>query len=92
MNILYSGDGNIADGLILSTLSLAKNISEPLNIYILTASFEYKGKKYIGLDTDLPPFLEVYLKQYNENIKITLIDISDRFEEEMPSANMDTRC
>ena len=29
MNILYSGDGNIADGLILSTLSLAKNISEP---------------------------------------------------------------
>ena len=53
MNILYSGDGNIADGLILSTLSLAKNVSEPLNIYILTASFEYKGKKYIGLDVDL---------------------------------------
>lgn len=91
MNILYSGDGNIADGLILSALSLAKNVSEPLNIYILTASFEYKSKKYRGLDTDLPLFLEKYLKQYNENIKITLIDISDRFKKEMPSANMNTR-
>ena len=91
MNILYSGDGNIADGLILSTLSLAKNVSAPLDIYILTASFEYRGKKYIGLDANLPSFLKAYLKQYNENIKITLIDVSDRFEEEMPSANMNTR-
>ena len=45
MNILYSGDENIADGLIVSCLSLAKCVKEPLNIFILTAGFEHNGIK-----------------------------------------------
>ena len=40
MNILYCGDKNIIDGLIISILSLLKNTNEILNIYVLTASIK----------------------------------------------------
>ena len=43
MNILYCGDRGIEDGLIISILSLLKNVKEELNIYVLTA--EIKERK-----------------------------------------------
>ncbi|HCR84006.1 MAG TPA: glycosyl transferase, partial [Lachnospiraceae bacterium] len=36
MDILYCGDEKIEDGLILSILSLLKNVKEPLHIFVLT--------------------------------------------------------
>lgn len=36
MNILYCGDKNIADGLMISTLSLLRTVREPLHITVLT--------------------------------------------------------
>ena len=36
MNVLYCGDRNILDGLIISTLSLAKNTKTNLNIFVMT--------------------------------------------------------
>ena len=40
MNILYCGDKGIAQGVLVSILSLIKNNSEPLNIYIMTINYE----------------------------------------------------
>lgn len=91
MNVLYSGDGNIADGLIISCLSLAKYVKEPLNIFILTASFEHNGVKREALETDFADFLQNTLTSYKNDIAIKLIDISESFMKEKPSANMDTR-
>lgn len=91
MNILYSGDGNIIDGVIISSISLARCVSEPLNIYILTAGFEYDGRKREAVSADFAYFLEAYLRKYNDEISVTLIDISEKFQREMPRANMKTR-
>ncbi|MCD7817556.1 MAG: hypothetical protein LUH07_00660 [Lachnospiraceae bacterium] len=38
INILYCGDRNIEDGLIISVLSLLKNVTEELNILVMTLS------------------------------------------------------
>ena len=46
MNILYCGDKNTKDGLLISIMSLMKNVREPLNIYILTADITHGGKHY----------------------------------------------
>ena len=35
MNVLYCGDKNIEDGLIISVLSLLKNVKTNLNIYLV---------------------------------------------------------
>lgn len=91
MNILYSGDANIRDGVIISALSLAKMVREPLNIYILTASIEQEGQIKVGLEESLAPFLESYLRIYNERISIKVIDITEKFKGELPEANIDTR-
>ena len=56
MNILYSGDGNITDGVIISSVSLARCVNEPLHIYILTAEFEYNGVK-VGMDMEAAPII-----------------------------------
>ena len=44
MNILYCGDKPMQKGILLSSMSLIKNVDEPLNIYILTVD---TGKKVL---------------------------------------------
>ena len=91
MNILYSGDGNIMDGVIISSISLARCVSEPLHIYILSACFEYDGQKREAVSVNFASFLEEYLRRYNAENSVTLIDISEKFQGELPQANMKTR-
>ena len=40
MNILYCGDTNIVDGLIISILSLIKYEKDALNIYVFSMDYE----------------------------------------------------
>lgn len=91
MNVLYSGDANISDGVIISSLSLAQNVKGALDIYIITASFEYNGRKQSALEHGFAPFLEKTLRSYNERSTVTLFDISEKFNKELPRANMGTR-
>ena len=46
MNILYCGDSNIVDGLIISILSLTKHEKGNLNIYVF--SMDYDDKKSVS--------------------------------------------
>ncbi len=91
MNILYCGDSNIEDGLIISVLSLIKNVDEELNIMVLTMSLEVNEKKYLPVSKKTIDFLDTRVKQENENNTVKLVDVTDIFKKEMPLANMDTR-
>ncbi len=91
MNILYSGDANIADGVILSTLSLTHHVKEPLNIYVLTASLDYGEKRMIALESDFSEFLQKQLRIIKSDVTLTHIDISESFARQIPSSNMETR-
>lgn len=91
INILYSGDGNIADGVIISVLSLCRTVKEPLNIYILTATVLHGSTCRKALPPQFASFLEEQKKKYNEHHRVTLIDITEQFSADKPTANMDTR-
>ena len=91
MNILYSGDANIADGVTISALSLCHNARETLNIYILTANISYGSTFRKALPSEFAPFLEEQIRKYNPNHTVTLIDITELFAREKPVANMETR-
>lgn len=91
MNILYSGDGNTLDGIIISVLSLCKAVDEPINVFILTSSVESEERKYKPLPPDFAEFLEDVMKVYDARHSVKLYDISDMFREELPTANMGTR-
>ena len=91
MNILYCGDRNIEDGLIISILSLLKNVKEQLNIYVLTINFEDEKRKIEAISSLPIEYLNNIVKEKNENSFVKKIDITDLFEKEIPIKNMDTR-
>lgn len=91
MNIMYCGDSNILDGLIISVLSLIKNTKEELHIYVLTMKYENEYQKYKPLDNNSIEHIDNLLKKENKNSFIKLIDITDLVNEYPPRANIKTR-
>lgn len=91
MNILYCGDRNIGQGLMLSVLSLMKHVDEPLNIYVLTMEYRGETKTVAPLEQGLVDRISERLKAANAENTITLIDVSDLFVQQMPAANLQTR-
>lgn len=90
MNILYCGDSGVCDGLALSALSLAKHATERLDFYILTASVDIGAKKHRAIDSAFCERLRSALCESAE-CTVSLFDLSERFGEYSPTANMDTR-
>lgn len=91
MNILFCGDGNIADGVIISTLSLMKNTKESLNIYILTATVSHGSTYYKALPSEFEDYLDGIVKQHSADSSVRLFNITDLFDNNPPTANMETR-
>lgn len=91
MNILFCGDGNIADGVIISTLSLLKNAKDTLHIYLLTATVTHGSTYYRALSGEFADYLDDLVKQQNAQNTVRLFDISDLFAAQPPVANMETR-
>ena len=46
MNILFCGDANMTDGVLLATLSLMRQTREPLHIFVLTATLTVNDHRY----------------------------------------------
>lgn len=91
MNILYCGDKNILDGLIISVLSIVKNTKENVHFYVLTMSYKGKEKSYKPLSKKDINYLDKVVKKYNKNNFIKLIDVTDIVKDKLPLANIDTR-
>ncbi|MCD7785039.1 MAG: hypothetical protein LUH18_05600 [Oscillospiraceae bacterium] len=91
MNVLYCGDGNIERGLIISVMSLLRNIHDELHVWVLTAEMDFQGKHISPVKDDVISALEKYMKGYNDSDSITLIDVSEHFKNEVPTVNMGTR-
>ncbi|WP_334160275.1 glycosyltransferase [Muricomes intestini] len=91
MDILYCGDEKIEDGLILSILSLLKNVKEPLHIFVLTIYFCVEGKEYHPISGYFAAALDKMVKKVNSNNFVSLIDITEMFCAQVPEANLGTR-
>lgn len=91
MNILYCGDENIAKGVVLSVMSLLKQVKEPLHIYILTARVQAPGRVFSPLTEEFKQRLDDLLQKSDPTNTVALLDISDLFAQELPEANLSTR-
>ena len=87
MNIMYCGDKNTIDGLIISLLSITKHIQDELHIYILT--MEFNNHESLGEKERI--VLENIVREKNINSFVKLIDAKKEYETCIPSANIDTR-
>lgn len=91
MNILFCGDGNIADGVLISTLSLLENVREELHFFILTAEVKKENAHYYALPERFAAFLDRQVKEGNPRNTVRLFDITELFYRQPPNANLDTR-
>lgn len=91
MNILYCGDANIADGLMISVLSLMKHTQEPLRIYVLTMEYHHEGKSVRPLPQCIIHSIDERLKADNPESGIELVDCSELFAAQPPLVNLQTR-
>jgi len=91
INILYCGDRNIEDGLILSVLSLIKHTAEPLHIYVMTMGLTLGEREILPVSQETVQYLDDYVKQENADNSVMLIDATELFQADPPTANLGTR-
>ena len=92
MNILFCGDRNVQDGLLIAVLSLLENTQEHLDIYVLTLDMSMNGRICSPIEQTFVDYLnETVSAQYDDRLYTKLIDTTDLFKDETPDANLSTR-
>ena len=92
MNILFCGDRNVQDGLLIAVISLLDNTQEHLDIYVLTLDMSMNGRIYSPIEQTFVDYLnETVSAQYDDRLYTKLIDTTDLFKDETPDANLSTR-
>lgn len=91
MNILFCGDHNAEDGVLISTLSLLKNTNTELHLYVLTMYIQSDEKHYQPFSKHAADYIRSLLVKKNPKNTLELIDCTSLFIQEPPTANMGTR-
>lgn len=91
MKILYCGDQNIEDGLIISVLSLCRQVRQPLEIYVLTMRCETAEKTWLPLPARATEELDALVKERCPGSFVRRVDLTEAFQKERPDANLETR-
>ena len=88
MNILFSGNDNVFDGILTCMLSVFKRTEskEPFSIYILTMDVSRIKPEYIAIKDEKIAFLEEVAKGYHPDNKIIKIDVTDIYEREFANS------
>lgn len=88
MNLLFSGNDNVFDGILSCLLSVFKRTTtdEPFSVYILTMDVSRIKPEYIAINDGKISFLDEVVKQYNPQNRIIKIDVTDIYEREFANS------
>lgn len=90
MNIMFCGDRNAEDGVLIAVLSLLKHCDE-LHIYILTMTVNNAGRQFRPFSPAMASYLQELLVAQNPKNSLNLINCDDLFQQQPPTINMKTR-
>ena len=84
INILFSGNHKVFDGILTTALSICKRTKtkEPLNIYVFTMNITRLNPDFVSISDEQIQFLQRVLTTYNPNNKITKVDVGELYEKE----------
>jgi len=73
INILFSGNSKVFDGVLTTMLSACKRTSskEPFNVYIFTMDITRIKPDYVSITDKQVDFLQQVLQSYNQESKVT---------------------
>ncbi len=90
INLLFTGNDKVFDGLSVALISIIKHCKEPLNVKVLTMDLSEQNPNYKPLTKDRLEELEKYIQQVNADSRIDLYDITDLFKDKnKDSVNME---
>ncbi len=95
INVLYSGNNKVFDGVLTTTLSILKrtNTTEPFHFYILTMDLSEYDARWKPIDDNQVNFLDKIVKTYNKQNTTTKIDVTELYKKEfLNSPNNDAYC
>ena len=91
IHLLFCGDENVADGVLLAALSVTAHMRQPLHIYLFTAAAGEGGKRRRPISRVFSERLQTAVRKSHPDSWVTLVDLTEPFAANPPTANMDTR-
>ena len=84
MNLLFSGNDYVFDGIMTCLLSIFKRTksTEPFNAYVLTMDVSHLKPAYVPISDEKIAFLDGVAKGYNPDNRIIKIDVTDIYMRE----------
>ena len=83
INILFSGNGKVFDGVLTCMLSILKRTktTEPFCIYVYTMDVTRIKPEYTAISEEMIAFLDEVVKEYNVKNQVLRIDVTDLYEQ-----------
>ncbi len=88
MNLLFSGNDGVFDGILTCMLSILKRTrsTEAFIVYVLTMDVSRIKPQYTPICDEKTAFLESVVKKYNPENRIIKIDVTDIYEKEFANS------
>lgn len=90
MNLMYCGDANVVDGVLISLLSMVKNVARPFTVHLVTAGIETRKGQGKPVSPDAAQYLSELLESRSPGSSLVLYDITERFAARPPRANINS--
>lgn len=95
INLLFSGNGKVFDGVLTCMLSIFKrtDTKEPFRIFVYTMDVTRIKPEYTPISEEMIAFLDAVAKQYNADNSVVRVDVTELYEKEFAHCpNEDAYC
>lgn len=84
VNVLFCGNDKVFDGMLTCALSILKRTesSEPFCFYVFTMDVSHIKDNYLSVNDRQIEFFDKVIKNYNEENKVVLVDVTDIYMSE----------
>ncbi len=83
INLMLCGNKKVFDGMLISLISISKHTKEAINVYIMTMDLTGVDKILEPINQKQCQIIENKIKQRNPESKVTLIDLTNIYKEEL---------
>lgn len=83
INLMLCGNKKVFDGMLISLISISKHTKEAINVYIMTMDLTDVDKVLEPINQKQCQIIENKIKERNEESKVTLIDLTNIYKEEL---------
>ena len=83
INVCYSGNKKIFEGLLLAVLSLARVTQEELKVHVLTMDLHEENPNFLPFSDEQIALLDKIVKEKNPNSQVVKIDVTKEYVQEL---------